>query len=333
MKKILCATILATLAFGAEGFKILTKYKIGGEGRWDYATVDSAARRIYVSHNTSMEVLDADSGKLIHSIGQLHGVHGIAIAPELNKGFITNGQTGSITVFDLKTFEKTGEPAVGKNPDAVCYDSKTKRVISINHTGGDATVIDAKTMEIVKTVPVGAAAEFCVVDGTGKLYVNIEQSSEIVELDIAKAEVTRRASLAPCDGPTGLSIDVKNKKLFPVCGNNMMAVVDILSLKVIATPAIGGGTDGGGFDPGLGLAYSSNGRDGTMSVVKLVNGKYETVDTVPTARTARTMAVDEKTHKIYLLAAEVGPPTEGKDGKKSAGRPLPDSFFVLVVGK
>src|SRR5215471_3590305 len=264
MKKILCGTVLAALAFGAEGMKVITKYKVGGEGRWDYVTVDSAARRLYVSHGTSMEILDADSGKPIHTIGQLHGVHGIAVAPELNKGFITNGQTGSITTFDLKTFEKTGEPAVGKNPDAVCYDSRTKRV------------------------------------------VYIEETSEIVELDLAKADVTRRASLAPCEGPSGLSIDVKNKKLFPVCSNKMMAVVDIPSFKVIATPAIGAGTDGGGFDPGLGYAYSSNGRDATLTIVKLVNGKYEAVDNVPTEPGARTMAVDEKTHRVFLLAAEMG---------------------------
>jgi DNA-binding beta-propeller fold protein YncE len=333
MKKTLCAMVLAALAFGAEGMKVITKYKIGGEGRWDYVTVDSAARRLYVSHGSSMEILDADSGKILHTIGQLHGVHGVAVAPELNKGFITNGQTGSITTFDLKTFEKTGEPAVGKNPDAVCYDAKNKRVVSINHTGGDATIIDAKTMEIVKTVPLGPAAEFCVVDGAGKLYVNLEETSEIVELDIAKADVTRRASLAPCEGPTGLSIDVKNKKLFPVCGNKMMAVVDIPSLKVIATPATGGGTDGGGFDPDLGYAYSANGRDATLTIVKLVNGKYETVDNVPTEPGARTMTVDPKTHHVYLLAAEMGPAPPAKDGKKGRPQALPDTFHVLVVGK
>src|SRR5437763_13058965 len=188
-------------------------------------------------------------------------------------------------------------------------------------------------MEIVKTVPVGAAAEFCVVDGAGKMYVNIEQSSEIVEIDVAKAEVTRKSSLAPCEGPTVLSIDVKNKKLFPVCGNKMMTVVDIPSFKVIATPAIGAGTDGGGFDASLGYAYSANGRDATLSIVKLVNGKYETVDNVPTTRGARTMAVDERTHKVYLLAAEYGPAPEGKDGKKGRPQALPDSFGVMVVGK
>lgn len=333
MKKILCATVLAALAFGAEGFKIITRYKIGGEGRWDYIAVDSTARRLYVSHSTSVEVLDADTGKLLHTIGQLHGVHGIALAPDLNKGFITNGQSSSVTAFDLKTLEKTGEPAVGKNPDAVCYEPKTKRVIAVNHSGTDVSIIDGKSMELVKTVPTGPAGEFCAVDGAGKVYVNLEQSSEIVEIDVAKAELTRRASLAPCEEPSGLSIDVKDKKLFPVCGNSMMAVVDIPTFKVIATPATGPGTDGGGFDPALGNAYSANGGNGTLTIVKLVNGKYEAVDQVPTARGARTMTVDLKTHRVYLPAAEYGAPAASKDGKKGRPQVLPDTFGVLVVGK
>jgi DNA-binding beta-propeller fold protein YncE len=334
MKKVLTVALIATVAFAAEGYKILTKYKIGGTGGWDYMAVDSANRRIYASHDTAVEVLDADSGKVVGRIEQLRRVHGIAIAPDLNKGFITNGGSNSVTVFDLKTLAKTGEPAAGKNPDAICYEPKTKRVFAINHSGTDATSFDAKTMEIVKTIPTGAGGEFCAVDGAGKVYVNLEGSSEILEIDAAKSEVTRRASVAPCDGPSGLSIDVKGKKLFPVCGNKMMAVVDITSFTVIATPAIGPGTDGGGFDPGTGLAFSANGGDGTLTIVKPVNGKYEAVENVPTERGARTMAVDEKTHKVYLLAAEYGPAPEAKEGQKK-GRPpvLPDSFHVLVVGK
>jgi DNA-binding beta-propeller fold protein YncE len=159
--------------------------------------------------------------------------------------------------------------------------------------------------------------------------VNLESSSELVEIDAAKGEVTRKMSLAPCEGPTGLSIDTKNKRLFPVCGNKMMAVVDIPSFKVIATPAIGSGTDGGGFDPALGYAYSANGSDGTLTIVKLVNGKYEAVDSVATERGARTMAVDEKTHHVYLLAAERGAAPEGKKN----GPVIADSFHVIVVGK
>jgi len=333
MKRILVLGLLASAAFAAEGYKVLNKIKIGGTGGWDYVTVDNANRRVYASHGTAVEVIDPDAGKVVGSIKDLHGVHGIAIAPDLNRGFITNGQSNSVTVFDLKTLAKLGEPATGKNPDAVCYDPKSKRVFTMNHSGNDSTAIDAKTNEVISTFQIGLAPEFCAADGAGKIYVNLETSNEIVEIDAAKAAVARRAQLAPCEGPTGLSIDVKNKKLFPVCGNKVMGVVDIPTFKVIASPAIGAGTDGGGFDPGPGLAFSANGRDGTLSIVKLVDGKYDTVDTVTTEPGARTMAVDEKLHRVYLLAAEYGPAPEAKEGKKGRPPVLPDSFHILVVGK
>jgi len=332
MKKLLTLALLAAAAFAAEGYKVAGKIKIGGEGRWDYVAVDSANRRMYVSHGASVEVVDPDAGKVVGTISQLHGVHGIAIANDLNKGFITNGQSNSVTIFDLKTLAKEGEPATGKNPDAVCYEPKTKRVFTMNHSGNDATSIDAKSGEVLKTFPLGPAPEFCVADGAGKLYTNLEGSSEVVEIDAAKNEVTRRASVLPCEGPSGLAIDVKGKKLFAVC-DKVMAVVDIPTLKVVASPAIGNSPDAAGYDPGTGLAFASAG-DGTLSIVKPVNGKYETVDTVQTERGARTMAVDEKTHKIYLLAAEYGQAPAPKEGQKKGRAPvLPDSFHVLVVSK
>jgi YVTN family beta-propeller protein len=269
---------------------------------------------------------------VVGQIPQLHGVHGIAVAPELNKGFITNGQSKSVTVFDLKTLAKLGEPATGTNPDAVCYEPKTQRIFTFNGGSNDATVIDAKTNEIVATLPLNGKPEFCVVDGAGKIYNNLEDKSEVIEIDAAKPAVTRRVSLAPAESPSGLAIDVKNKKLFSVCDNKMMAVTDIATMKVIATPAIGTGPDAAGFDPGTGLAFSSNG-DGTLTIVKLVNGKYEAADTVTTERGARTMTVDPKLHRVYLLAAEYGPAPEAKEGKKGRAPVLPDSFHVLVVGK
>lgn len=333
MRKLLTLTLIAATAFAAEGYKVLNKIKVGGTGGWDYLTVDETNRRLYVSHGTLVEVVDPDAGKVVGQIKELHGVHGIAVAPELNKGFITNGQSNSVTVFNLKTLEKMGEPATGKNPDAVCYEPKTKRVITMNHTGNDATVIDATNNQIVGTVQLGPAPEFCAVDGAGKVYVNLEGSSEVLEIDAAKPAVTRRADLAPNQGPTGLAIDVKNKKLFAACGESKtMAVVDIATMKTIASPAIGSGTDGAGFDVGGGLAFSSNG-EGTLSIVKMANGKYDTVDTVTTERGARTMTVDQKLHHVYMLAAEYGPPAEGKDGKKGRPTVVPDSFHVLVVGK
>ncbi len=333
MKKLVIFAALAASAFAAEGYKVLNKIKIGGTGGWDYVAMDNVNRRLYVSHGTLVEVVDPDAGKVVGQITGLHGVHGIAIANDLGKGFITNGQSNSVTVFDLKTLEKKGEPAAGKNPDAVCYEPKTKRVFAMNHTGNDATAIDAKTLEVVATFPLGPSPEFCAVDGAGKVYVNLEGSSETLEIDAAKPEVTRRVSLVPAEGPTGLAIDVKNKKLFAACaGSKSMAVIDIPSLKVVATPAIGSGTDAAGYDPGAGLAFASNG-EGTLSIIKLVNGKYETVDTVPTSRSARTMTVDEKTHRVFLPAAEYGPAPEPKDGKKGRPQVVPDSFSLIVVGK
>jgi DNA-binding beta-propeller fold protein YncE len=333
MKKLLTLGLLAAAAFSSEGYKILNKIKVGGTGGWDYLSVDPVTQRLFASHGGIVEVVDLKAGKPVGQITQLHGVHGIAVAGDVGKGFISNGQSNSVTIFDLKTLEKTGEPATGQNPDAICYEPKTQRIFTMNGRSNDSTAINAKNNEIVGSFPIGEKPENCAVDGAGKLYVNIENSSEIVEIDAAKPGVTRRASLAPCEGPSGLAIDVKNKKLFSVCGNKMMAVTDIATMKVIATPAIGPGTDGAGFDPGSGNAFSSNGGDGTMTVVKLVNGKYEAVDTVTTERGARTMTVDPTNHRIYMLAAEYGPAAEGKDGKKGRPTVVPDSFHVLVIGK
>lgn len=333
MKKVLTLALVAVAAFAAEGYKVLNKIKIGGTGGWDYTNVDSAAGRLYASHGTEVDVVDVNSGKVVGKIEQLHGVHGIALAPELGKGFISNGQSNSVTVFDLKTLAKTGEPATGQNPDAICYEPKTQRVFTFNGRSSDSTAIDAKTNEIVRTFKLGGKPEFCAADGAGRLYNNLEDTSEVIEIDPAKLTVLRRTSLAPAEGPSGLAIDAKNKKLFSVCDNKMMAVVDIPSMKVIATPAIGSGPDAAGFDPGTGLAFSSNG-EGTLTIVKPVNGKYEAVDTVTTERGARTMTVDTRLHRVYLLAAEYGEAPAPKEGQKKGRAPiLPDSFHVLVVGK
>jgi DNA-binding beta-propeller fold protein YncE len=332
MRRILTIGLIAAAAFAAEGYKVIGKIKIGGTGGWDYVAMDNVNRRLYASHGTKVEVVDPDAGKVVGAIEQLHGVHGIAIANDLGKGYITNGQSNSVTIFDLKTLAKTGEPATGKNPDAVCYEAKTKRVFTFNHTGNDVTAIDAKTGEVLKTFPIGPAPEFCASDDAGHVYANLEGSSEVVEIDAARAEVTRRTSVLPCEGPSGLAIDVKDKKLFSVC-DKVMAITDIPTMKVVGTTAIGNGPDAAGYDPGTGLAFASCG-DGNLSIVKNEGGKWQTVDTVKTERGARTMTVDPKTHKVYLLAAEYGEAPAPKEGQKKGRAPvLPDSFHVLVVGK
>jgi DNA-binding beta-propeller fold protein YncE len=324
--------LIAAAAFAAEGYKIIGKIKVGGTGGWDYVALDNTNRRLYVSHGSTVEVVDPDAGKVVGQIPNMHGVHGFAIADDLGKGFVSNGQSNSVTIFDLKTYAKSGEPATGKNPDAICYDPKTKHVITMNHTGNDATAIDAKTGEVIKSFALGQAPEFCQADGAGKMYVNLEGSSEVLEIDVAKNEVTRRTSTLPCEGPSGLAIDVKGKKLFSVC-DKKMAIVDIPTMKVVGTADTCNGPDAAAFDASSGLAFSSCG-DGTLSIVKQVSGKWQTVDTVQTERGARTMTIDPKTHKLYLLAAEYGQAPPPKEGQKK-GRPpvLPDSFHVLVVGK
>ena len=333
MKKLLIAgSLLAVAAFAAEGFKVLTKIKIGGTGGWDYVAVDASTNRVYASHATSVEVVDTTSGKVVGQIPQLHGVHGVAVAPEFGKGFITNGQSNSVTIFDLKTLAKVGEPQTGQNPDSVCFEPTTKHIFTFNGRSHDSTAIDPKTNEVITTFSVDGKPEECASDGSGKLYVNLEDSSEIVAIDAAKPAVLQHASLSPCESPSGLAIDTKNKKLFAACDNKMMAVIDIATLKVIATPPIGANPDGAGFDSGLGLAFASNGGDGTLTIVKPVNGKYETVDTVPTERGARTMTVDSKNHRVYLLAAEFGPAPQAAPGTRTRPQILPDTFHVLVVG-
>ena len=329
-KRLLAVALVIGAAWAAEGYKVIGKIKVGGAASWDYVAFDAVNRHLFVSHRDSVEVVDPDAGKVIQTIPQLHGVHGIAIANDLNRGFITNGSntSHSVTIFDLKTFAKIGEPAAGTNPDAVCYEPKTKRVFAINHGGSDATAIDAKTGEVLKTFPTGPTGEFCQTDGNGTLFVNLEDSSELLQIDAAKMEVSKKISLAPCEHPSGLAIDLKDKKLFSACDNKMMAVTDIPTFKVVGTPAIGAGPDAAGFDSSLGLAFSSNGTDGTLSILKMVNGKFDTVDTVKTEPRARTMTVDEKMHKVYLLTADYAAPAGGGRAQATA-----DSFHILVLGK
>src|SRR5579863_3220257 len=192
MKKLLIAgSLLAIAAFAAEGFKVLTKIKIGGSGGWDYVAVDPSANRVYASHASLVEVVDTTSGKVVGQITQLHGVHGVAVAPEFGKGFITNGQSNSVTIFDLKTLAKVGEPQTGMNPDSVCFEPATKHIFTFNGKSNDSTAIDPKTNEVIKSFPLGGKPEECQPDGTGKMYVNLEDTSEIVEIDAATAKILR----------------------------------------------------------------------------------------------------------------------------------------------
>ena len=311
----------------ATGYHILGEIQVGGEGGWDYLTADAAARRLYVSHGTHVVVVDLDANKVVGDIPDTPGVHGIAIAPELNRGFISNGRGGNVTIFDLKTLKATGSAPTGENPDSIRYDSVSGRVFAFNGRSKSATAIDAKSGNVAATIPLPGKPEFSVADGKGHVFVNIEDTNEIVDIDAAKGTVAKKYSLSPCDGPSGLAIDAKSRRLFSACSNRMMVVSDPDAGKVVATPAIGAGSDGAAFDPGTGYAFSSNG-DGTLTIIQQTGGKWDVLENIATERGARTMTVDEKTHKVYLPTAKTAPSASG--GRATF---LPNTFKVLIVGK
>jgi YVTN family beta-propeller protein len=315
------------------GYHVVKEIKIGGEGGWDYLTMDPAARRLYVSHATKVVVVDVDSGKIVGEIPDTPGVHGIAIADTLNRGFVSNGRGNSVTIFDLKTLKLISQVKTGQNPDAIQYEAGSGKVFTFNGRSKDSTVIDAKTGNVESTIPLGGKPEFSAADGKGKIYANIEDTHEIVEIDAKKMSVSKRYTLTGCEEPSGLAMDVTKRLIFSVCGNQVMAISNPDTGKVIASPAIGDGADGAAYDPGRGLAFSSNGQDGNMTVVGEVSGKWQVVETVQTKKSARTITIDPKTHLLYLPAATYGPPPEAAAGQKK-GRPpmVPDSFELLVVG-
>lgn len=328
MLTVVCALIPAAVAFAAAtGYHIIGEIQIGGDGGWDYLTADAAARRLYVSHATHVVVVDLDSNKIVGDIPDTPGVHGIAIASELNRGFISNGRGNTVTIFDLKTLKASGTVATGENPDSIRYDSASGRVFAFNGRSKSATAIDAKAGKAIATIPLPGKPEFSVADGKGRVYVNIEDTSEIVEIDAVKGTLTKKYSLSPCEEPSGLAIDTKSRRLFSVCSNRLMAISDPDAAKVVTTLPIGAGSDGAAFDPGTGYAFSSNG-DGTLTVVQQAGGKYDVAENIATERGARTITVDEKTHKVYLPTAKTAPSPSG--GRATF---LPNTFKVLIVGK
>ncbi len=315
-------------------YRILKTYEVGGEGGWDYLTVDDEGRRLFVTRATHVMVRDADTGISLGEIADTPGVHGVALVPELGRGFTSNGKAGSATIFDFKTLKVIGSVKTGENPDAIVYEPTTKRIFTMNGRSKDATAIDAATGEPVGRIELGGKPEFAVADGKGKLFVNLEDRSEVVVLDPKELKVTARWPLAPGEEPSGLAIDVKNRRLFSVCGNKMMVVLDADSGKVVATPAIGENVDAAGFDPTTDLAFSSNG-DGTLTIVHEESpSTFTVVQNVVTLRGARTMALDPKTHNVFLAAAKFGPtPPPTEENPRPRPSIIPGSFQIIVVGK
>jgi YVTN family beta-propeller protein len=315
-----------------KAFSIQDKWKVGGEGGWDYLTADSTAHRLYITHGGRVEVLDAASGKSIGAITGLKGTHGVALDDAGKYGYISDGGANAVVVFDRINLQTVTSIPAGVNPDGIVFEPVTKTVWAFNGRSKDVTVIDTATQKVVATVPLPGKPEFPVADGKGLVFDNIEDKSEIVRLDAKEPRITATWSVSPCESPSGLAIDRAGRKLFAVCDEKKMAVVDADSGKVIATPAIGNGPDAAFYDPKTKLAFSSNG-EGTITIIDASNGNYKVLQNLSTQQGARTMAMDSSTGKIYVVTAQFGPRPEATAANPRP-RPaiVPDSFTVIVAG-
>jgi YVTN family beta-propeller protein len=335
MKKILSIALISfsVITCISQEYKVSKKIKIAGNEGWDYLAVDEVNQHLFVSHGSVVNVVDLATDKEIATITDTKGVHGISIANDLNKAFITDGKDNSVTIVDLKTFKLIEKVTIeGQKPDAVLYDQFSHKVFTYNAKSNDATVLDAITNKVVKTIPLGGKPEFSVTNIKGLIYVNIEDKNEIKTIDATKLEVIATWSITPGDEPSGLAIDLDSNRLFSVCGNKLMVVVNASNGKIIKTLPIGDGCDGVAFDTKKKLAFSSNG-EGTITVVKEENAnKFSVLETAKTQKSARTIAINKTTGDLYLSSADFGekpkPTTENPNPRPSI---ITDSFGVLVV--
>jgi YVTN family beta-propeller protein len=322
LKRALCLAAILPLSCSlfaapapAGGYSVIKKIPIPGTGSFDYLTVDAAARRLYVSHGTQVEVVDIDSLTPVGTIPKTPGVHGVALAPELGRGFVSNGQANTVTIFDLKTLQPIADVPTGQKPDGIIYDPATSRVFAFNGGSNSATVIDAATGKVAGTVDLGGGPEFAASDGKGYVFDNLEDESQVVKINSRELKVEAHWPTAPCSSPSSMAMDLANRRLFLGCRSKVMAVVDADSGKVITTVPIGDHVDASAFDTETKLVFNSNG-EGTISVIHQDSAdKYSLVETVKTLPRAKTMALDPKTHRLFLSTVENG------------------QFEVLVVGK
>ncbi len=338
LRKLLPAALLALTALPAAiaatapaPAHLLSRLALGGPGGWDYLAFDAPSRHLFVSRGDRVLVIDVDTNKQVGSIVGTGGVHGIAIAADLHRGFTSNGKSASVTVFDLASLKTVATiQGTGQNPDAILYDGASHHVLTFNGHSANASVIDPVKNAVIGTIALPGKPEFAVADGAGHVYVNIEDKSELVQIDTASNKVLQTWPLAPCESPSGLAIDPAHHRLFSVCDNRTMAVTDATDGHQVATVAIGEGPDAVVFDAAEGMIYSSNGESGTITAVHENDPDHYTVAaTIPTQASARTLALDPKLHRLYLSAARLG------TTRQANGRPTiePGSFSILTVGR
>jgi YVTN family beta-propeller protein len=331
----LAVTTVSMAAPAAPQMEVQQRWKLGGDGGWDYLTLDAAKQRMFISRASRVDVVSTESGRIVGSIADTQGVHGIALAPGLNRGFTSNGRANSVTVFALDTLKVIQEVKLpGRNPDAILYEPLGKHVFTFNGASKDVTVLDASSLAVLATIPVPDKPEFAAQDGRGQIFVNIESDpGQMVVIDTEKLAVKSTWPLPGCNSPSGLAIDTAHRRLFSVCDGKVMAVTDAMSGNQAALVPIGEHPDAAGYDRKRGLVFSSNG-DGTLSVIHQDTAdRYTVVATVPTQRGARTMALDEATGRVYLVTADFGPaPAATAEQPRPRPALIPDSFVVLVVG-
>jgi DNA-binding beta-propeller fold protein YncE len=325
--------LLSFVSAAAAAYHVTASIPIAGSGGWDYLAADSENRRLYVSHGNVVDVVDLDAGKVVGQVAGTNGVHGIAIADDLGRGFISAGRDNQVVIFDLKTLATLGTAKTGMNPDGILYEPVTQRVFAFNGRSKSATVINAKDGSVVGSIEVGGKPEFPAADGQGNVFVNVEDKNEILHIDAKSMTVKAHWSIAPAESPSGLAIDTEQHRLFAVCDGKVMVVVNYDNGKVMATVPIGERPDAAAYDPGIHTAFASNG-EGTVTVVKVEGNDKYTPATVTTKKGARTMTVDLKTHQLYLSSADYG---EAPEASAANPRPrpsiVPGSFKVLVLSQ
>jgi YVTN family beta-propeller protein len=317
-------------------YEVDKRFNLGGAGGWDYLTVDASKHRLFISRSDHVMVVDTLNGKTLGTIADTQGVHAIVLVPALSRGFTSNGRANSITEFDLASLKTVRTiPAGGENPDALLYDAHSSHLFAFNGRSQNVTVIDPVAGTVIATIPAGGKPEFAASDGAGNVFVNIEDTAQLKRIDSRSNEVTATWKLDDCEEPTGLALDALHHRLFSVCQNGKMAVTDAMSGKHVASVAIGKGPDAAAFDAARGLVFSSNGQDGTLTIVHQDTAdNYSVLANITTQKSARTMALDSSNHHIYLVAAEFGPAPAASAEQPHPRPPVVEgSFTVLVVGE
>jgi len=320
-------------ATAQQPYHVVDQWTIGGTGGWDYLLADPGAHLLYVTHGPRVEVIDTQMGKTVGAIAGMKGTHGIALDPEGKLGYISDGGSNAVVVFDRKTFATVATVPAGTNPDGIAYEPATRTVWAFNGRSKNVTVIDTASRSVVATIDLPGKPEFPQADGKGHVFDNIEDKNMIVELDAKTNKLIASWPLAGCDSPSGLAIDRAHHRLFSVCDGKAMAVVDYENGKQLTTAAIGDGPDAAGYDAKDQFAFSSNGQDGTLTVVDAAHG-YKALESLPTMKGARTMAYDESADRVYVVTAEFGPaPQATAANPRPRPTVLPDSFKIIVIGR